>query len=120
MFIYVIITLYLYFLYSYKVVQIQGVQYNLVSVFFCTAPKSPPAVPENVQLKRNEAYAAVSVVSLQTNEAYAVAFPLQMNEAYENPLLGVALQKNEAYGSVVRPANTMDIQQTYPEYEIEQ
>ena len=75
-------------------------------------------MPKDLQLKRNEAYAAVSVVSMQTNEAYAVAVPLQMNEAYENPLPEVALQKNEAYGSVVRPANTMDIQQTYPEYEI--
>ena len=42
------------------------------------------AVPEDLPLKRNEAYATVSGVSMQRNEAYSVVVPLQRNEAYEN------------------------------------
>ena len=53
-------------------------------------------------LKRNEAYATVSAVSMQNNEAYSAVVPLQRNVAYE---------------SVVRPTNTLDTQ-TSPEYEI--
>ena len=63
-----------------------------------------PAIPEDLPLKRNEAYATVSGVSMQRNEAYSVVVPLQRNVAYEN---------------VERPANTLDTQ-TNPEYEIVQ
>ena len=61
-----------------------------------------PAVSEDLPLKRNEAYATVSEVSMQRNEAYSVVVPLQRSEAYEN---------------VERPANRLDTQ-TNPEYEI--
>ena len=96
-----------------------------------TAPKSSAAVPEDLPLKRNEAYAAISGVSMQRNEAYAavsgvsmqrneaysVAVSLQKDEVYGSPLPEVPLQQNEAYESVVRPATTTDTQ-TYPYYEI--
>ena len=59
-------------------------------------------VSEDLEMKRNEAYAAVPGISMQTNEAYSAVVPLQ---------------RNEAYGSVVRPANTLDTQ-TCPDYEI--
>ena len=83
------------------------------------ASKNPAAVPEDLPLKRNEAYGTVSRVSMQKNEAYSVAVSLQKNEIYESPLPEVPMQQNEAYVSVVRPATTMDIQ-TCPEYEIVQ
>ena len=67
-----------------------------------TAPKSSATVPEHLPLKRNEAYTAVSGVSMQRNEAYSVA---------------VSLQQNVAYESVMTPATTMDTQ-TCPDYEI--
>ena len=60
------------------------------------------SVVVDVPLKRNEAYATVSGVSMQRNEAYSVVVPLQ---------------RNEAYNSVVRPANALNTQ-TSPEYEI--
>ena len=63
-----------------------------------------PAVSEDLPLKRNEAYARVSGVSMKRNEAYSVVVPLERSEAYEN---------------VERPANTLDTQ-TSPEYEIVQ
>ena len=63
---------------------------------------SIPAVPEDLPLKRNEAYATVSEVPLRRNEAYSVVVPLQRNEAYEN---------------VKRSTNTPDTQ-TSPQYEI--
>ena len=59
-------------------------------------------VSEDLEMKRNEAYAAVPGISIQRNEAYSAVVPLQ---------------RNEAYGSVVRPANTLDTQ-SCPDYEI--
>ena len=82
-----------------------------------TAPKSPAAVPEDLSLKRNEAYATVSEVSMQNNEAYSVAASLQKNEVYGSPLPEVPLQQNEAYESVVMPATTADAL-SCPDYEI--
>ena len=73
-----------------------------------------PTVSEDLEMKRNEAYAAVPGISMQTNEAYSAVVPLQRNEAYSAI---VPLQRNEAYGSVVRPANTLDTQ-SCPDYEI--
>ena len=70
-----------------------------------------PTVSEDLEMKRNEAYAAVPGISMQTNEAVV---PLQRNEAYSAV---VPLQMNEAYGSVVRPANTLDTK-SCPDYEI--
>ena len=67
-----------------------------------TEPQKRPAVLEDLPLKRNEAYATVSAVSMKTNEAYdSVVVPSQRSVAYEN---------------VERPANTLDTQ-TSPEYE---
>ena len=81
-----------------------------------TALKSPAAVPEDLSLK-NEAYAAVSELSMQRNEAYSVAASLQNNEVYGSPLPEVPLQQNEAYESVVTPATTTDAL-TCPDYKI--
>ena len=64
--------------------------------------KNLAAVPEDLPLKRNEAYAAVFGVSMQRNEAYSVSASRQQNEAYE---------------SVVMSATTTDTQ-TCPYYEI--
>ena len=58
-------------------------------------------VSEDLEI-RNEVYAAVPGISMQTNEAYSAVAPLQ---------------RNKVYGSVVRPANTLDTQ-SCPDYEI--
>ena len=70
-------------------------------MYVYTEPGKRPAVPEDLPLKRNEAYATVSGVSMKRNEAYSVVVPSQRGVAYEN---------------VERPANTLDTQ-TSPEYE---
>ena len=67
-----------------------------------TVSRKRPVISEDVPLKRNEAYATVSGVSMMRNEAYSVVVPQQRGVAYEN---------------VERPANTLDTQ-TSPEYEI--
>ena len=72
-----------------------------LSLYVYTEPRKKPAVPEDLPLKRNEAYATVSGVSMQRNEAYSVVVPSQRGVAYEN---------------VERPANTLDTETT-PEYE---
>ena len=59
-------------------------------------------VPEDLPLKRNEAYATVLGVSIQRNEAYSTVVP-------------VPLQRNEAYEGVMRPANTLNTQNC-PDY----
>ena len=64
----------------------------------CAVPQTP-AIPEDLPLKRNGAYATVSGVSLKKNEAYSVVVPLERSETYEN---------------VASALNT----QTSPEYEI--
>ena len=71
-------------------------------LYVYTEPQKRPVVPEDLPMKRNEAYSTVSRVSMKRNEAYSVVVPLQKSEAYEN---------------VERPANTLDTQ-TSPEYEI--
>ena len=74
--------------------------YPVINLYSCV--HSIPTVPEDLPLKRNEAYATVSGVSMQRNEAYSVVVPLQRNDAYEN---------------VERSTNTPDTQ-TSPQYEI--
>ena len=65
-----------------------------------TEPQKRPALPEDLPLKRNEACATVSGMSMKRNEAYSVVVPSQRGVAYEN---------------VERPANTLDTL-TSPEY----
>ena len=69
-----------------------------VKVKACTMLQTP-AVSEDLPLKRNEAYATVSGVLMQRNEAYSVVVPRQRND------------------NVVRPTNTLGAH-TSPEYEI--
>ena len=75
---------------------------SILYVYIRAVPQKRPAAPEDLPMKRNEAYSIVSGVSMIRNEAYSVAVPPQRSEAYENS---------------ERPANTLDTQ-TSPEYEI--
>ena len=62
----------------------------------CAVPQTP-AMPEDLPLKRNEAYATVPGISMKRNEAYSLVVPLERSEAYENVASALNTQTSPEY-----------------------